>query len=335
MNKILVALAFLLVNTTAVAGLVSVNTSNYIRESGSAVTETLSITLENEGEIRISNVNLQDDAIEVAASTEVYLNGQPVLNPFYLPPGGSVVFPLEAGAHELEVTVLGKPGGGIAVSFYEDKPDAPVQGKGWELLDDGTVLHRKTGLIWHRKLASPGLAASTTGIGRWERGRVWADLNVQLFPSPYKLSISQYIQNLNAGVYGEDIVNGNAGYSDWRAPTIHELMDATDIRSIPPLANSDGNVDYALYNGRVQIGMQPGEPLYFCVNSVEQPEHVDIGVPLCPNEWFVEFLITNLPAPDPWAVDGRHFTAIDFYYDYLYVFGASGSVWPVRGGPAN
>ena len=139
MKQLFTALALLLTSATSLAGLVSVNTSNYIRESGSAVTETLSITLENEGEIRISNVNLQDDAIEVAASTEVYLNGQPVLDPFYLPPGGSVVFPLEAGVHDLEVTVLGKPGGGIAVSFYEDKPDAPVQGVGFEILADGTV----------------------------------------------------------------------------------------------------------------------------------------------------------------------------------------------------
>ena len=71
MKQLITALALLLASATSLAGLVSVNTSNYIRESGSAVTETLSITLENEGEIRISNVNLQDDAIEVAASTEV------------------------------------------------------------------------------------------------------------------------------------------------------------------------------------------------------------------------------------------------------------------------
>ena len=94
MKQLITALALLLANATALAGLVSVNTSNYIRESGSAVTETLAITLENEGEIRISNVNLQDDAIEVAASTEVHLNGQPVLDPFYRKHPGNPLVPL-------------------------------------------------------------------------------------------------------------------------------------------------------------------------------------------------------------------------------------------------
>jgi hypothetical protein len=86
MKQLITGLALLLAHTTALAGLVSVNTSNYTCESGNPVTETPSIELENEGEIRISNVNLQDDAIEVAASTEVYLNGGAVFDPFYLPP---------------------------------------------------------------------------------------------------------------------------------------------------------------------------------------------------------------------------------------------------------
>jgi hypothetical protein len=82
--KALVAMLAMSMASGVSAGLVSVNTSNYIRDNGTPVTETLWVELENEGEIRISNVNLQDDAIEVTASTEVYLNGDAVFDPFYL-----------------------------------------------------------------------------------------------------------------------------------------------------------------------------------------------------------------------------------------------------------
>ena len=140
----------------AFCGLVEVNSSQYLRESGNPQAQYLEVTLDDAGEIRVSNVNLQDGYIELAASTDVLLNGSSLMQPFSLPTGGSAVFPLEPGTHYLEVTLRGKPGGGLKVSFYEEKPDAPVQGKGWELLDDGTVLHRKTGLIWHRNLSSHG-----------------------------------------------------------------------------------------------------------------------------------------------------------------------------------
>ena len=122
-----------LLASIAHAGLVEVTSSTYYRESGSPATEFLEVTLENAGEIRVSNVNLQDDAIEPTAATEVVLNGSPLMQPFTLPTGGSTVFPLAAGTQTLEVTLAGKPGGGVKISFYEDKPDAPVQGKGWEL----------------------------------------------------------------------------------------------------------------------------------------------------------------------------------------------------------
>jgi hypothetical protein len=323
MKQLITALALLLASATSLAGLVSVNTSNYIRESGSAVTETLSITLENEGEIRIANVNLQDDAIEVAASTEVYLNGQPVLDPFYLPPGGSVVFPLEAGVHDLEVTVLGKPGGGIAVSFYENKPDAPVQGKGWELLDDGTVLHRKTGLIWHQNTATPGLGAVPDN-----RGRVKG------------MGAGDYIVRLNQGNYGDDPVEGNAGHGDWRVPTAAELRSVVDLRfAEPAIANSEGEgTIYDPLRGGHMGGMKFAKPLMICPTNLfgytagnecdDSATRVRFGAEdhYSSTEW------------NPWGYTQPYNWQMQFYEGtirYTSADGENDKVWPVRGGPAN
>ena len=97
----------------AFAGLVEVNSSQYLRESGNPQAQYLEVTLDNAGEIRVSNVNLQDGYIELASSTDVLLNGSSLMQPFSLPTGGSAVFPLEAGTHYLEVALRGKPGGGL------------------------------------------------------------------------------------------------------------------------------------------------------------------------------------------------------------------------------
>ena len=147
MIKFLLGLFMATFTTGSVAGLVEVNTSQYIRESGAPYAQTLELILENDGEIRISNINLQDADVELAESTQIYLNGSSVLSPFQVPYGGYAVFPLSAGTHYLEVTLRGKPGGGLEVAFYENKPDAPVQGKGWELLTMGQCYTEKLDLF--------------------------------------------------------------------------------------------------------------------------------------------------------------------------------------------
>ncbi len=78
MGKSGLLIATLLLGQQAMAGLVEINSSNFIRESGSPVTESTAITLENAGEIRVHNTNLQDGAVEVSESTEVILDGQPL-----------------------------------------------------------------------------------------------------------------------------------------------------------------------------------------------------------------------------------------------------------------
>lgn len=303
----------------------------YIRESGSPSAQTSEVTLENEGEIRISNINLQDADFELSGSTQIYLNGSAVLSPFQVPYGGYAVFPLSAGTHYLEVTLRGKPGGGLEVAFYENKPDAPVQGKGWELLDDGTVLHRKTGLIWHRKMGSPG-------IPRDERG------NPDYYPKAddstrtYGITISDYIKNLNEGVYGEDKIVGNAGYSDWRAPTMNELLTTSDSRAIPPFADANGEVIPSETHGTLYAGMKPGEPLIFCITPIYYEASYTPGTPLCPDDWYVETLITNQRVPINFgfgapATIPNWFQSLDLYsFHFLNPFNSDGDVWPVRGG---
>ena len=324
----------LLLPSLAFAGLVEVNSSQYLRESGNPQAQYLEVTLDNVGEIRVSNVNLQDGYIELAASTDVLLNGSSLLQPFSLPTGGSAVFPLEAGTHYLEVTLRGKPGGGLKVSFYEDKPDAPVQGKGWELLEDGTVLHRKTGLIFHRNLNSPGVGNPSN---EFEDARNIVADTYRCPTDGSLLCIDQYISNLNNGLYGEDAIDGNATHTDWRAPTITELLSVIDPRVVPALESKDGGVfideitevgGWTL--GGIYGGMKFGEPLLVCFRDLDYAGIVQCPAKFEPNNW----LITNSWDPYDFKSDRRNTMAITLYRYEGYSRGwvSKGSVWPVRGG---
>ena len=324
MTKLLVALISALLTTSAIAGLVEINSSQYIRESGSPSPQTLEVSLENEGEIRVSNINLQDADSELSDSTQIYLNGSAILSPFQVPYGGYVVFPLSAGTHYLEVTLRGQPGGGLEVAFYENKPDAPVQGKGWELLNDGTVLHRKTGLIWHRNAATPGPAAYAS-VCPDELSRC-------------NITISEYISNLNAGVYGRDSVYGNAGFSDWRAPSAMELFETIDIRvTSPPLTDKNGDVSYSLETeegatrGGWRGGMQFGDPLFVCNNDLA-PKWGEAPTD-CPPEFYAGAWITNDRYPSYWYNENLSYLSVTVgqsqgQFEPWY---NTGSVWPVRG----
>ncbi|MDB2660915.1 DUF1566 domain-containing protein [Luminiphilus sp.] len=307
----------------AFAGLVEVNSSQYLRESGNPQAQYLEVTLDNAGEIRVSNVNLQDGYIELASSTDVLLSGSSLMQPFSLPTGGSAVFPLEAGTHYLEVTLRGKPGGGLKVSFYEDKPDAPERGKGWELLDDGTVLNRGTGLIWHRNLATPGLSMESSSAGSMVMPDALSDDN----------NITSYITRLNNGDFGEDKIDGNAGYSDWRAPTFRELMSVLDYRTNPPLADANGDVGEPRvfnYGQSYFAGMLPGEPLIWCWNPDGEPDEFNGLIPKCEGHRQVYNFIVNEGVNIAYPNGGL---SIGFWVDYQVVSGYTrGSVWPVRGG---
>jgi hypothetical protein len=335
MIRFLVGLFAATLTAVSFAGLVEVNTSQYIRESGSPYAQSLEVTLENDGEIRISNINLQDADVELAASTQIYLNGSSVLSPFQVPYGGYAVFPLSAGTHHLEVTLRGKPGGGLEVAFYENKPDAPIQGKGWELMEDGTVLHRKTGLVWHVNPLNPGLRRSES------QNRFGGFRPLKLYPRAYceargcsgGPSIESYIEQLNQGDFGEDSVNGNAGKSDWRVPTPEELANVFDRRAtFPAMTDRDGVIGP---EGGWQAGMKYGEPFLICPTDPYQPESLE-----CLNSnpdqvmgWFSPAVITTTKTAFP-----GYETSVNYYWRADLMSGAmddstnGGVVWPVRGG---
>ena len=307
--RILLLLTILL-PSLALAGLVEVNSSQYLRESGNPQAQYLEVTLDNAGEIRVSNVNLQDGYIELAASTDVLLNGSSLMQPFSLPTGGSAVFPLEAGTHYLEVTLRGKHGGGLKVSFYENKPDAPIQGKGWELLDDGTLLHRKTGLIWHRNPNSPG------SVGRFPPGQI-------NFTDASQITVEQYIKNLNSGIYGSDMEHGNAGINDWRLPTVDELISLIDWRFGDACEANDPEAQLCL-NGTRLTDWSGDAPF----SNYGEPFFVDLWFDgICFNHLSSSVSVADLAVGDPY-----HW-AVLFESNRRSVWpNLAGCIWPVRGG---
>ena len=329
MTKLLVALISALLTTSAIAGLVEINSSQYIRESGSPSAQTLEVTLENDGEIRISNINLQDADFELSGSTQIYLNGSAILSPFQVPYGGYAVFPLSAGTHYLEVTLRGKPGGGLEVAFYENKPDAP-RAKGWELLDDGTVRDRSTGLIWHRNPNTPGKFD-----GQNNRSR---HINIQWNEDKH------YIEDLNYGVFGEDPVNGNAGYADWRIPTALELnsLIAYD-RGDDDCSVFDENLlcldPIMLSNSRGDGPHRFGDP-FFINNQYRDWREKGDGFDQCSDhtytssQWMTRSLreveARGLTPCGEGSSCNRH--VIDLYWGPYAISWYSPCVWPVRGG---
>ena len=320
----------------AFGGLVEVNSSQYLRESGNPQAHYLEVTLDNAGEIRVSNVNLQDGYIELAASTDVLLNGSSLMQPFSLPTGGSAVFPLEAGTHYLEVTLRGKPGGGLKVSFYEDKPDAPERGIGWEVLADGTVLHRSSGLIFHRNMSTPGHGINDDGLNN----RCNEILTV-VEADGCQISIESYLANLNSGVYGEDPLEGNAGYADWRLPSVKELSAVLAWNSAPPIEglNGENNVSPIDYFGYKYFGgLRPYEPFSFCWEPFFGSEdYLNMGFAPCKPSDYVLHVITgdlaylNLiePSDRPYR---QCLEIVDQYRRGPWFACNNGWAWLVRGG---
>ena len=322
----------------AFAGLVEVNSSQYLRESGNPQAQYLEVTLDNAGEIRVSNVNLQDGYIELASSTDVLLNGSSLMHPFSLPTGGSAVFPLEAGTHYLEVTLRGKPGGGLKVSFYEDKPDAPERGMGWELLEDGTVLNRRTGLIFHRNMSTPGHGTNPTyACNEVSTGPFWSDCVI---------TMDEYLDAMNGGLYGTDSLEGNAGYSDWRIPSARELRGVTAPKSAPPIEGLNGEeginaVTYisGRYNYQYFGGIKPYEPFVFCWEDFfGEEDYAALGFDSCDDardrvdrilttdRAYWDAVVTQ-PTPLHQCLD-----VYDQYFNGPWGSCSTGDVWPVRGG---
>ena len=191
-----------------------------------------------------------------------------------------------------------------------------IVGKGWTLLTDGTVRHNKTGYNWHRKIGSPGILSGEMETGNGDNVRVYPDA------SPWaggQLTITEYIANLNSGVYGTDAENGNAGYTDWRAPTIEELSTTIDYaQSSPPFSNIDESGN--------SIAMVSGEPLFFCL-----PWNNDGTLSDCEKTWSAYTLITNNKSPLEGTADSQYFGMELEWFDPILYNRNTGAVWPIRG----
>ena len=323
---------FLTATEASLAALVEIGSASFYRKSGAPSTEYYEIVLENGGELRVANGSLRDSTYELSASTDISLNGSSLLNPFAIPTDGEAVFPLSVGYHTISVTVQGKPGGSLKLSVFESKPDVDVPKKGWTLLEDGTVLHNRSGLIFHRNMSSPGLVSDA----RQECGKV---VTSQSQASSCRPTIDEYIQALNNGDFGVDSANGNAGYSDWRAPTIEELSAVAAWRASPPIEGMDGRVHaepLIVDRGFPYFqALRPDSPFIFCFFISDELQEAAFGAIACDLDTDVTTLLTN--SPTFWS---QYQNSEDHYYFDMYTssYGGpvneaqDGDIWPVRGG---
>lgn len=281
------------------------------RDNGSPITESFLFSFRSAGELRIQNTSLGDGSVELSASSELELDGLRFWSPLGLEPGGTYLRELGPGTHVLKVTLRGKPGGALRLTAQERAQQ--TIGKGFEILSDGTVLQKKTGLIWHRNPNTPGR------------------------PFNYFISnrsdISLYVSAFNSGAYGTDPLEGNAGHSDWRLPTIDELTSLTDHRfTNPAISDLDGGgTIYPAPRYGNRGGHQFGKPFFILpeiINGDPEPDTHDLQTQ-------GRFMLQ-------WYTSSSHWNSMNaqpdehLYWDAQsgrvnYAGGATTALWLVRG----
>jgi hypothetical protein len=226
----------------------------FVRGTGAPITESFAVDLTNAGELRISNQSL-DDGAEVAAGTSIELDGVSILDPFHVEVGVVYVRGLDAGAHTIALTMRGRPGGELLLQV--DERSDGVKEVGFELLPDGTVRQKATGLIWHRNGTTPGWQDGPEGQGVLPGSGNRATARDALLG---------YVADMNAGVFGTDPLEGNAGHTDWRLPTQDEMRSMFDWRFRNPMIadkNGGGTIFPAPAFG-IAAGHKFGDPFYIC-----------------------------------------------------------------------
>lgn len=181
------------------------------------------------------------------------------------------------------------------------------------LRPDDTVLDFQTDIIYHRNPRTPGIPhlPGFAVITTRETGGAY-------------INMFEYIDNLNAGVYGTDPMHGNAGYTDWRIPTLNDLLCLYD-----PMQKNLRIPGKWL----VEIGEQAGpnvygDPFYMC-NWFDGPE-------ICPaGQQMWEPWLTNTPCryDDMGSVGctpGLHYAIVFPWATEIWSDGTYGEIWPTR-----
>lgn len=297
--------------------------NNIFEVNDPATQEVVSFDVVSPGKLIIQNISLENMQASV-----VTFDGETILNPFQIEIGMAYTIPFIEGQHDLEFILHARIDGQMNITILQEMNHvAYVKEEYLELLETGAlydirfetlpeeiIRDNKTGLIWHQNPVNPGFVPPITSPGQQDN---WIHTTYE--DPPDHITMDTYINNLNSGVYGTDPMHGNAGFTDWRIPTIDEMM--TLIKT---------NIPHALLvNSMEDSALTYGDPFCAC-NWYDDPAY-------CPEEqqlwgqWITQTIWMPDPASGyiPYTEDQRVGMV---FWDYCIDMGhTKGCIWPVRG----